>query len=293
MEIVTRAHLLGHYQQHTTVERLTRAYRVWWPTLGEDVSQVIGTCAPCGLRLPSAAVHHPAIALEIPGIHHRIAMDLLLGLPVTSRGNLGILVITEYLSKFIMVYPIQSKTAEEIASKVINYVGIFGPPHELLSDKGGEFVNGILDKICANLGIEKRVTASYSPATNGAVERLNRTLMRSLETHAADHPSDWDLSLDWVAMAYRTREHSATNRTPFELTFGRPANLFSSIHPIMAADSSVPESLLNRAYEIQQLVESTIPKVVADLLPYQERQRATQDKAVEVRTEPLPIGAVV
>ena len=52
------------------------------------------------------------------------------------------------------------------------------------------------------MGIEKRVTTAYSPATNGAVERFNRALMRGLETHAAGNLEDWDLSIDWVAMSY-------------------------------------------------------------------------------------------
>ena len=291
-EIATRAHLTGHFQQHSTVERLTRQFRVWWPAIEEDVARVVGTCGPCCLRLPSPAVHHPAIALAIPGIHLRIAMDLLLGLPRTSRGHMGILVIMEYLSKFVMLYVIQSKTAEEIAAKVLNYIGIFGPPQEILSDQGGEFVNGVLEKLCSSLGIEKRVTAAYSPATNGAVERFNRTLMRSLETLAADHPDDWDLSVDFVAMAYRTRVHSATKFTPFELTFGRPANLFTSHHHILTADSSTTESLLGRAYEIQELVEGTLPRVVADLVPYQAQQMVTQNNAVPVRLLPLPIGSL-
>ena len=50
---------------------------------------------------------------------------------------MGILVIMEYLSKFVMLYVIQSKTAEEIAAKFLNYNGIFGPPQEILSDQGG------------------------------------------------------------------------------------------------------------------------------------------------------------
>ena len=153
-------------------------------------------------------------------------------------------------------------------------------------------MHGVLKKPSSILGIEKRVTGAYSPATNGAVERFNRTLMRSLKTLAADSPDDWDLSVDFVAMAYRNRVHSATNFNPFELTFGRPANFYTSHHHILTADSSTTESLLGRAYEIWELVEGTLPRVVADLVSYQAQQMATQNNAIPVRHLPLPIGSL-
>ena len=220
-------------------------------------------------------------------------MDLALGLPKTSRGHVGVLCIIEYLTKFPVLYAITSKSADEISRHFLNYLCMFGPPNEILTNQGGEFVNAVLISLCTNLGIKKRLTSSYSPATNGMVERWNRTFMRSLETHAADHPENWDLYLDYVALAYRTRVHSATGIAPFELLFGRPANLLSTIRPILTADSCVPESLLLRSEEIRQQFEFTIPKTVESLQSYQARQMETQDKAVAVRLTPLPLSSVV
>ena len=291
--LVSRSHLLGHFGLSSTMSRLLQAYRATWPAMAEDVAACIATCAACITRLPSAPIHHPAIALPIPGVFHRVAMDLALGFPMAARQNIGVLVIMEYLTKFPVLYPIKSKKAEEIAGHFTNFVCMMGTPNELLSDQGGEFVNEILNSLCTRLGIEKRLTSSYSPATNGMVERFNRTLLRSLETHAANHPEDWDQSLDYVAMSFRTRVHSATGSTPFELMFGRPANLFSTALPVLAADSCNTESLLLRSDEIKELFEFTIPKTVKSLQLYQEHQMKTQDKAVTVRKDPLPKGSVV
>ena len=290
---VARAHLLGHFGQSSTLSRLVQAFKVWWPAIQEDVARCIATCAACITRLPTAPIHHPAVALPIPGIFHRVSMDLALGLPKTSRGSVGVLCIMEYLTKFPVLYPITSKSADEIARHFLNYLCMFGPPAEILTDQGGEFVNSVLSSLCTNLGIEKRLTSSYSPATNGMVERWNRTFIRSLETHAADHPEDWDLYLPYVAFAYRTRVHSVTGTSPFELLFGRPANLFSTAHPVLSADSCVPESLLLRSEEIRQQFEGTIPKTVNIIQKHQELQIQTQDKAVEVRIDPLSLDAVV
>ena len=56
---------------------------------------------------------HPAIAIDPISVFDRIGIDLVLGLPVTEEKFLGILVITEYLTKFPYVVPIRSKEANE------------------------------------------------------------------------------------------------------------------------------------------------------------------------------------
>jgi len=47
----------------------------------------------------------------------------------------------------------------------------------LRSDRGGEFLSGIFRNICELAGINRQLTAPYSPQQNGVVERRNRTTM--------------------------------------------------------------------------------------------------------------------
>ena len=57
-------------------------------------------------------ISDPALALPIRGSSDRIGIDLAFGLQVTTNGYKGILVITEYLTKFPYAVPIRSKTAD-------------------------------------------------------------------------------------------------------------------------------------------------------------------------------------
>jgi hypothetical protein len=84
-------------------------------------------------------------------------MDIVLGLPETRNGSVGLLVFTEYLSKYPSVYPIKTKSANEVAKCLMDYISIFGPPKEL-SDQGREFVNEVIDSLSRATGIERRVT---------------------------------------------------------------------------------------------------------------------------------------
>ena len=54
---------------------------------------------------------HPALAIPINDVMERVGIDLVLGLPLTDDGYNGVLVITEYLSKFAYAVPIKSKSA--------------------------------------------------------------------------------------------------------------------------------------------------------------------------------------
>jgi transposase InsO family protein len=157
----------------------------------------------------------PAQALPVKGIFDRIGIDLVLGLPLTVDGYKGILVITEYLSKFPYAVPIRSKTADEIAEKLWAYISIFGPAKEIISDNGSEFINKVIDRLLAFSGIERRITSKYSPATNGLTERFNATLIKSLSKHAYENPQNWPEWLPFILLSYRTRVHSITGFTPF------------------------------------------------------------------------------
>ena len=99
-------------------------------------------------------------------------MDLILGFPQTNEGFTGILVITEYLSKYPYAMPIKSKTAKEVSKHLFKYISMFGPPKELLSDQGTEFLNNTIENMTRLAGIEHRVTSPYHPRTKGLTDDL-------------------------------------------------------------------------------------------------------------------------
>ncbi|UYV84098.1 hypothetical protein LAZ67_X001171 [Cordylochernes scorpioides] len=68
------------------------------------------------------------------------------------------------------------------------------------------------------MGVDAVNTTAWRPQSNGAVERLNRTIIESLRRCAAG--SNWDNILPMIAFAIRTAEHSSTGFTPAKLIFG-------------------------------------------------------------------------
>ena len=176
MGIVKRAHLLGHFQEESTINRLKEKY--FWPRMANDVAACIKNCLACIRSREGQTLEHPARSLQVSGIFDRIGIDCVFGFPIDEEGHCGVLVLTEYLSKYPMAFPLKSKTAEEIAKHLWKFISIFGPPKEILSDQGREFVNQVIDELLKRTGIERRVTSPYHPRTNGLTKGLIEPLWK-------------------------------------------------------------------------------------------------------------------
>ena len=53
---------------------------------------------------------------------------------------------------------------------------VFGFPGVLQSDRGGEWLNALLDRLTKLLSIKQVFTSSFRPRLNGATERVHRFL---------------------------------------------------------------------------------------------------------------------
>ena len=287
-DIVLRAHLLGHFQIQSTYDRLKEKY--YWKNMIEDVKKVISKCLPCIRHQKVPEKEHRAIAIQAKAIFELAGIDLVFGLPETEKGYKGVMVVTEYVSKYPWAVPIRSKTAEEVAEKLFIYISIFGPPKEIISDQGKEFVNTVIKHLAKIVGVEHKITSPYNPRANGLTERFNLTLVVSLKKHAEKDPANWDKWLPYVLLSYRTRIHSATGFTPYQLLFGRSMNTFENFHTEI--DNSPIDK---RANEIRNLVENLQPKAIENIKEKQKKQVNIQNNrnAARITDEKIPIGTRV
>ena len=65
----------------------------------------------------------------------------------------------------------------------------------------------------------------YHPASDGLVERFNRTLFMLLAMFVGEHRDDWDDLLPAVMMAYRSSVQESTGFSPYRLMFGEECTL--------------------------------------------------------------------
>ena len=212
--------LSGHLGIHKTYNRIKHVY--YWPKMKDSVKIWINSCIECNKKDYTSQKNGLLQPLQIPTeIYEQVGMDIIGPLPKTKNGNEYILVITEYLSRYVEAIPlsnIDSKTIAEVFMK--NIVLKHGIPSKILTDRGANFISEFMNNFYELLEIKKLTTSAYHPQTNALTERFNRTLSSLLIPFVGENKDNWDLILPYVIFGYNTSVQESTHFSPFELLYG-------------------------------------------------------------------------
>ncbi len=284
-QIILKAHLLGHFENMATIERLKNRY--YWRRMYQDVDYYIQRCLTCQRSKGMTPIEHSAKATIIEHIFQRICMDIVSGLPEDNEGYCKILVIVEYMTKLVTIFPLKTKSAENLWTWISRY----GPPNTILSDQGKEFVNKTVEQLINRTGIERRVTSAYNPRTDGQCERMNQTVIIVLKKHAEAEPQNWRKWISYVEYVYNTRKNCTTGYSPYELLYGVQPNEFINYKEI--ENSSEELALLERSKQLKKLIESERQECLESISKAQEYQKKTQDKRNNPTSDDLEVGTKV
>ena len=230
--------LSGHLGKKKTIEKVRRKF-YWWK-LSEDVASWIRKCDICAAnKAPQRKPRSGLGDMRVGAPMDRLATDILGPLPETPRGNKYILVVTDYFSNWVEIFPIPDQTAPTCANKILNeIISRFGCPLDLHSDQGTNYQSEIFAELCRLLEIRKTRTTARNPKCNGKVERFNHTLIRMIRAYIKGQQRDWDLNLGCLAGAYRATPHDVTGFTPNYLMLGREVTIPGEI---IYGNKSMPE----------------------------------------------------
>ena len=135
-EVLRIAHgslLSGHMGQRRTMGRLVGKF--YWFQLRLAVANWVKKCSVCSsnTRAPKKP-RGPLGVMQVGAPLDRIGTDLLGPLPLTPRGNRHILVVQDYFTKWVEIYPVPDATAETCAHYILNhFVARFGIPYSIHS----------------------------------------------------------------------------------------------------------------------------------------------------------------
>jgi transposase InsO family protein len=87
----------------------------------------------------------------------------------------------DYFSKWPETVASSNFTAETAAEFLYNrLICRYGVPERIITDQGPNFESLLIKELCGLMNIGKLRSTAYHPATNGLVERYNRTLKQML-----------------------------------------------------------------------------------------------------------------
>ena len=237
----------GHLGADKTLGRLRERY--YWPGYYNDVCEWCRNCPTCASRKsPSPKARAPLQPIVTSRPLQLVATDILGPLPESPAGNLYVLVVSDYFTRYSEAYAIPNQEAVTVARKLVDEFFLrFSPPERLHSDQGRNFESSVIAEVCQLLGVEKSRTTPYHPQSDGLVERFNRTLLDMLATAVGEKPFEWEQNLRRLCFAYNTCIHPTTGYSPFALMFGRQARLPMDI--VLGATS--PSSSTTQQYAVQ------------------------------------------
>ena len=147
---------------------------------------------------------------------YKLNIDTIGPLDVSIHGYQYILVIIDTFSRYITLWPTRSTTANEAADAIVQHVGLFGSPKEILTDGGSQFWNETISELVTLLNAKLLVTIAYSKQENSIVERANKEVMRHLRAFIFDSKimNDWVKYLPLVQRIINNKQHDSTHVSP-------------------------------------------------------------------------------
>ena len=225
----------GHLGINRSVERIQNNF--FWPGLYSDTLLWCSQCPECAQSKEGPMPKKAGLKQQPVGMPlERMAADIVGPLPMTEKGNLYILVVVDYFTKWAEAFPLTNKSSMTVADSIVTQVMCrIGTPYRFHSDQGGEFDSNLFRDVCELLDVEKTRTTPYRPQSDGLVERLNRTIKQMLKIFVGEHRDDWDDHLPYLMMAYRATPQESTGCSPNLLMLGReirlPIEVMSGIFP--------------------------------------------------------------
>jgi transposase InsO family protein/dUTPase len=231
VQVANDAHIaLGHIGTRKLIEYLREQY--YWPKMDETTLRVVSSCTVCQLN-QGKALAQKMYTITTDYIFEKIGIDFVGPLPTTSSGKRYIFVMIDMHSRWVEAFATKDQLVSTMSQCLLEYISRYGCPRQIFSDRGTTLTSKAWKGVLKELQLEQRLTASYMPSTNGAVERANQTLVRGIRKLAQHKPTTWDRFLPQVLMGMRLTKNQTTKLSPYEIIFQQsptiPVKLLNTI----------------------------------------------------------------
>ena len=262
---------VGHHGRERTTRLLRERATFTWPTMRKDVKEFIRQCPQCQMmdtmQLP---IHIAPYNVSRYYPMDRLNIDSIGPLPIDGGGNVYILVIIDVFSRFVELYAIPDLTALTTAKAIIQHIGRYGAPEEILTDNGSQFRNELMIQLMEMTDIQPVTILPYSHEENSIVERANKEVMRHLRAIIYDKrvKGSWSIYLPLVQRIMNASVVKSIGVTPASIIFGNNIDLDrgiikpykhlpeKSMHAYISEMTKAQQIIIAIAQETQRVVNS-------------------------------------
>ena len=152
-----------HFGGHRTAAQVLQS-RFYWPSLFKDAHQFVSTCDKCQRMGSISKWDEPPLKtiLEVE-MFDIWGMDFMGPFP-SSFSNLNILLVVDYVFKWVEAIPTRTNDARVVAKFLRSHIFTrFGTPCVLITNGGTHFCNKLVDSVMRKYGVWHRTTLAYHP----------------------------------------------------------------------------------------------------------------------------------
>nr|GFB41047.1 reverse transcriptase domain-containing protein [Tanacetum cinerariifolium] len=214
----------GHHGANHTAKKVFDA-GFFWLTIYKDAHEFVKNCDTCQRQGNiSQRDEMPQNSIQICEIFDVWGIDFMGPFP-SSRGNKYILVVVDYLSKWVEAKALPTNDARVVCKFLKSLFTKFGAPRAIIIDRGTHFCNDQFAKVMLKYEVTHRLSTAYHPQTSRQVEVSNRGLKRILERTIGEKRASWSDKLDDALWAFRTAYKIRIGCTPYKLVYGKACYL--------------------------------------------------------------------
>lgn len=268
LDLLRRFHDLptaAHLGYDRTLNKIQQDH--YWPNMAMEAKRYVQRCTICKASKAPNSVLTPPMGASKPAKQpwELISIDWVGPMTRSRRGNTVLLVIVDWITKFVVVEPFRSANAQQMVTYLENYVFLrFSTPRVITTDSGSQFTSHAFRSLLLRYNITHMRTAYYTPMCNAA-ERTNRTLVTCVRALLDEDQRTWDEHLQQIVCAINTAKHETLGCSPYFANFGRNHILFTEQYAIEAMNTpedgaKVQEARLKAVQNVHRFVVERIRK---------------------------------
>jgi len=182
----------------------------------------------------------------------RCQVDLIDMQSLPSGEYKWILVYQDHFTKFVLLRPLRSKRATEVANQLVDIFLSFGAPAILQSDNGSEFTAAVIADVAKLwVGLKLVHGKPRQPQSQGSVERANGDIKDMLVAWMNDNKTtEWSWGLKFVQFMKNSSYHAGIDVSPFKAMFGVEAK-------VGLQSTSLPDEIIKMISSEEELIQIT------------------------------------
>nr|GEX43264.1 reverse transcriptase domain-containing protein [Tanacetum cinerariifolium] len=214
----------GHHGANFTAKKVFDA-GFFWPTIYRDAHNLVKSYDSCQRQgKNSQRDEMPQNAIQVCEIFYVWGIDFM-GPFQSSRGNRYILVVVNYLSKWVEAKALPTNDARVIVKFLKSLFPRSGTLRAIISDRRTHFCNDKFAKVMSKYGVTHHLATTYHLQISGQVKVLNHGLKRILERTVGGNHASWSKKLKDALWDFRTAYKTPIGCTPYKLVHGKSCHL--------------------------------------------------------------------